>query len=262
VPTLTADDCHLPLDIHVCRAARPYPCHDQGKKQSSCLFCEANTTSALFLHRSSAIFVSHRCPTQVVNEFSAGSSAPVHLSSSPSHALTSCLAAKSRSRRRVPCHPKHLPGTGLRRPFLDPLDPTPSFTQPRNSSLTTPTPSVTTTPACRPSSPITSSLCRGQAPPGEPPPLRYPKSVLPPCWLAPRTLSATPSYRQSPDSSWPSPPGEAQRLPLFSPSGRKCRVGRATSLAGWAVSLLAGAVHCNSGVSLLYFELIQNSLQI
>jgi hypothetical protein len=100
------------------------------------------------------------------------------------------------------------------------------------------------------------------SPPGEPPPLRYPKSVLPPCWLAPRTLSATPSYRQSPDSSWPSPPGEAQRLPLFSPSGRKCRVGRATSLAGWAVSLLAGAVHCNSGVSLLYFELIQNSLQI
>jgi cell division septation protein DedD len=182
----------------------------------------------------------------------ASSSAPVHRSSSPSHALTSCPATKSRSRCRVPCHPKHLPSTGLCRPFLDPLDPTLSFTQPRGSSPTTPTPPATTTPACRPSSPITSSLCRGQAPLVSP----LPSAALNPFCRHASLLPEPSPLPLAAGNRWI--PAGHRRLD----SGRKCRVGRATSLAGWAVSLLAGAVHCNSGVSLLYFELIQNSVQI
>jgi hypothetical protein len=109
-------------------------------------------------------------------------------------------------------------------------------------------------PHCRSPSPRTS-------PPGEPPPLNRPKSSPSPYCLAPRTLPTTPSYRQSPDSGWRPPPGEADAFPLFFVLGPKVPSGMDHFL-GRVGRVIVGAAHCNSGVSLLYFGLIQNSIQI
>jgi hypothetical protein len=103
---------------HVCAvhrfAVHPYPCRDQGKKKNTLssftkptppLLC-LSTTRVPSSSRAIALLRSLTSPA-------VGSSAPVHLSSSPSRALNPCPATKNRSHHRHSMATEHLPSTAL-----------------------------------------------------------------------------------------------------------------------------------------------------
>jgi hypothetical protein len=147
-------------------------------------------------------------------------------------------APRAEAHRQVRCSSEHLPGVGLLRPFSDTLDPNPSLAPPRSSSLTTPTPPTTTTLACRPSYTIADPLHRGQTLLVSPLPSATPNLVHRLAGLLPEASSThlAVSNRQIPASRHRL--ARLMPFPYFSSSGQKCRVGQATLLAGWAVSLL------------------------
>jgi hypothetical protein len=116
--------------------------------------------------------------------------------------------------------------------------PQPELCTARESSLTTPTPPTTTTLACRPSYTIADPLHRGQTLLVSPLPSATPNLVHRLAGLLPEASSThlAVSNRQIPASRHRL--ARLMPFPYFSSSGQKCRVGQATLLAGWAVSLL------------------------
>jgi hypothetical protein len=232
VSALSVDDRRLPVDIHVRRAAGPYGCRDQGKKQSSFLFHEDNTASTLSLYRSFAIAVSHRCPAPVDNELSHRflRSRALELFSKPcSDPVPGHQEPKSLSSFLEHQAP---PVDSPHRPSSSPTDPGNSFTRAPSYSTTSSPTTLTPPQVQRHHSPPADHPPPLSCQCAEPLPLPSPKSSSPHTPACSGYRDPPPRHRRWPDFGRRATDGEKGGNPLFSRKlvhqpGNRWLVGRA-----------------------------------